>query len=52
MDVDAVDQRARNFRDVALNLRRRAVALARGIAEKSARLRVTSLLKHNSSIYL
>ena len=52
VNVDSVDQRTGNFRDVTLNLRRRAVALARGISKESARLRVTSLLKNNSSIYL
>ena len=36
VDIDAVDQRAGNFRNVALNLRWRAVALARRVAEKSA----------------
>jgi hypothetical protein len=51
VDVDAVEQRARNFRDVALDLRRRAVALARGIAEKSARVRVTSLRYPGRSTY-
>ncbi len=40
VDVDAVEQRAGNFRDVTLDLHRRAVAFARGIAEESAGARV------------
>ena len=37
VNVDAVQQRAGNFRDVALDLRRAAVAFARGVAEEAAR---------------
>ncbi len=40
VDIDAVEKRAGNFGNVALNLRRGAVALARGVAEESARTRV------------
>ena len=48
VDVDAVEQRARNFRDVALNLRGRAVAFARGIAEESARARIHRGSEHEA----
>ena len=48
MDVDAVEKRPRNLRDVALNLRRRAVALARRIAEESARARIHRRNQHES----
>ena len=48
MNVDAVEQRPGNFRDVALDLRRRAVALARGIAEESARARIHRRGQHEA----
>ena len=43
VDVDAVEQRAGNFGDVALDLHGRAVAFALGVSEKSTKMRVTSL---------
>ena len=44
VDVNAVEEGARNLGDVALNHRRRTVALMGAIVVKSAGLRVTSLL--------
>src|SRR5260370_1144119 len=48
VDIDAVDQGPGNFRNVALNLRWRAVALARRVAEKSAGTRIHRRGKHES----
>src|SRR6185437_8758627 len=48
VNVDAVEQRAGNFGDVALNLRRRAVAVARGIAKESAGARIHRSGEHES----
>src|SRR6202043_4273492 len=42
------EQRPGNFRDVALNLRWRTVALARGITEKSAGTRIHCCRQHEA----
>src|SRR5439155_17255883 len=44
VNIDAVEQRPGNLRDVPLDNRRCAVALASSVIEISARLRVLSLL--------
>src|SRR4051812_15184544 len=41
MDVDPIEQRAGDFRDVTLDHRLRAMALARFVVEESARVRVS-----------
>jgi len=46
--VNAVQQRAGDFRDVALDLHRRAVAFALGISEESARTRIHSGGQHEA----
>src|SRR5208282_603849 len=48
MYVNAVEQRPGDFGNVALNLRRRAVALAGRVAEKAARARVHGRGQHES----
>jgi hypothetical protein len=51
VDIDAVDQRSGDFGNVTLNLRRRAVALARRISKKSAGLRIISLRRGRRSTF-
>src|SRR6266478_4414642 len=50
MNVNPVHQRAGNLLHVALNHRLRATAFTGTVVEKSARLRVTSLLNESSFI--
>ena len=52
MDVGAVHEWAGNLRNVALDHRGRALAVAGTVIVESAGLRVLSLLKNNSSICL
>src|SRR5207244_3051695 len=48
VDIDAVEQGSRDSRDVALDLRRRAMAFARGVAKETARARVHRRGEHKA----
>ena len=48
VNIDAVDEWTGNFGNVSLNLRRRAVALARGVSEKSAGARIHRRGQHKT----